>query len=180
MFKKLLLSVVCVLALAVPAAFANTTTYVSYQNSENHFTMDLPQGFTMRPSPRPEVKVTVVHPENRGCLQVAAQTTDGKITKKNRSLAIKNWANAVVSQLRRDPINSAIDSGMTNIAGHEAAYVKYVCTLTVGTQVIPLYVERYTIEAHDCYYQITNSVDAAAQDQYKPIFDHSVQSFFVY
>jgi hypothetical protein len=166
--------------LAVPSVFAADVTYKMFQDNGSHFMMDIPADFTFRPTPRPEMKVAAVKPEGRVCIQVVSEPVQGKLTKKNRTAVIRSWGDSVAKQLKKDKANSSIDSGTTSLAGHQAAYISYVRTFDFNNEKIPLYVEKYMIEANDCYYIITNSVEAGAANTYKPVFTHCIQSFLAY
>ena len=167
--KKIVVSFVCLLCLAISTAFA--TDYRAYENTSGRYSIDVPADFTVEPSQGGPMQMVAANKETGALMAVKVNVMKNGMSAAQQETQLQQALPALVNRLKSQGA-SILQSGKTTVSGHPGIYIMYI----VERGGVSRYQEQYLALSNGALYNVTFTALSGTGSIYQSSFNHSIKS----
>ena len=169
MMKKILVSLICLVSLALSTAFA--TEYKPYENTSGRYSVEVPAEFTVAQSPKDVTQMIATNKETGAIMSIKVTVMNNGLSGVQQEAQLQQALPVLINRLKSQGA-TIIQSGPTKISGHKG--ISFAYTVTRGG--IERYQEQYLVVNNNGLYNLTFMALAGTGSLYQPMFEHAVKS----
>ncbi|MGE1061777.1 PsbP-related protein [Megasphaera paucivorans] len=170
--KQIFIMAASFFCLAFSTAFA--TEYQSYHSESSGFNIDVPAEFQYLQTESGMTQLTAGDQKTGVLMTVRVNQIRNGTTVAEQEEQLQAALPTLEQRLKSQGATME-NSGIATIASHKAIYFYY----TINRAGTDYYQEQYIVLGNNTMYSLVFTVPAAVENQYKPLFTHSISSMTI-